>query len=100
MNNAVSSTKNITVRFAIRTDDNHSEPVKSQIWFEVFLYGHVTRTSQENKFPPEEYGKAFELYDKLSHEMEEKYGKEKKFVPSVVWEDYGKECCPCRNGDQ
>ena len=58
MNNAVSSTKNFTVRFAIRTDDNHSEPIKSKIWFEVLLFDHVTGNSQENKFRPEEYGEA------------------------------------------
>lgn len=74
MLNAVSSTKSFTVRFAIRTDDNHSEPAKSTIWFDVFLCDHVTGTFQENKFPPEEYGKACELFECLSRELEKKYG--------------------------
>lgn len=52
MNNAVSSTKN-------------------------FTFDHVTGNSQENKFRPEEYGEACDLFDRLSREMESKYGKER-----------------------
>ena len=101
MYNAVSSTTKYSVKFAIRTDDNRAEPEKSRIWFEVLLFDHVAGISQENNFQPEEYGKACDLYDSLSREMESKYGKERRYVPSIVCEDLPRECCcACRIGDQ
>ena len=93
MYNANSFTSKYSVRFSIRTDDNHLEPVKSRIWFEVLLFDLVMKTSQENTFPAEEYGKACDLFDRLSREMENKYGKERSNIPSIVWEDNPRVCC-------